>query len=232
MEHWRRQWPHCGGTLIWQLNDCWPVHSWALVDYARRPKASWYYARRFFAPVLLSLVAEGDQILAYVVNERAADLTSRLIIRAWHSDGRELWRHEGEVGIGGASAGLVARVSLPAAVTDTPNAVVIAAELAGAGVDNVLTLAEPKEMALADPILRFTAADEDEGITIALTVERPALGVELSLPGEDADWSDNYLAMLPGRTYRVRVRPARPLRAADVAAALRWRHLAGVGSKP
>ena len=29
VEHYRRRKPHCSGALIWQLNDCWPVLSWA-----------------------------------------------------------------------------------------------------------------------------------------------------------------------------------------------------------
>jgi beta-mannosidase len=31
------------GTLVWQLNDCWPVASWSVKDYYdRQPKAAWY----------------------------------------------------------------------------------------------------------------------------------------------------------------------------------------------
>lgn len=38
---WRKQWGegrHCGGALVWQLNDCWPTTSWAIVDYYLRRK--------------------------------------------------------------------------------------------------------------------------------------------------------------------------------------------------
>jgi beta-mannosidase len=53
VEYWRRN--RCtGGALYWQLNDCWPVASWASLDYFGRWKALHYAARRFYAPVLLS----------------------------------------------------------------------------------------------------------------------------------------------------------------------------------
>ncbi|MGN0977961.1 MAG: glycoside hydrolase family 2 protein, partial [Faecousia sp.] len=54
VEHWRRNRGQCMGAIIWQLNDCWPVASWASIDYFGRWKALHYYAKRFFAPVLIS----------------------------------------------------------------------------------------------------------------------------------------------------------------------------------
>lgn len=59
VEHWRRHRGQCMGTLIWQLNDCWPVTSWASIDYYGRWKALHYYEKRFFAPVLVSCEEEG-----------------------------------------------------------------------------------------------------------------------------------------------------------------------------
>ena len=60
VEHFRRNRGRCMGTVIWQLNDCWPVASWSSVDYTGRLKALHYYARRFFAPVMVSCEEEGE----------------------------------------------------------------------------------------------------------------------------------------------------------------------------
>lgn len=55
---WRRQWGqqrHCGGALVWQLNDCWPVISWAIVDYFLRKKPAYYAMRRALAPIAVAV---------------------------------------------------------------------------------------------------------------------------------------------------------------------------------
>ena len=59
-EHWRRNRGRCMGTIYWQINDCWPVASWSSIDYFGRWKALHYFARRFFAPVMISCCEEGE----------------------------------------------------------------------------------------------------------------------------------------------------------------------------
>ena len=60
VEHFRRYRGRCMGTLYWQLNDIWPVTSWASIDYDGRFKGLQYMAKRFFAPVLLSCEEVGE----------------------------------------------------------------------------------------------------------------------------------------------------------------------------
>lgn len=58
---WRRQWGderHCGGALLWQLNDCWPTISWAIVDYFLNPKPAFYAVRRVLNPIAVGVRRE------------------------------------------------------------------------------------------------------------------------------------------------------------------------------
>ncbi|RAL67969.1 hypothetical protein DID88_008693 [Monilinia fructigena] len=57
---WKRQWKgpgkeYCGGALVWQINDCWPVTSWAIVDYYLRPKHAYYTVKREMALISLGI---------------------------------------------------------------------------------------------------------------------------------------------------------------------------------
>lgn len=69
VEHFRRNRGRCMGCVYWQLNDCWPAASWSSIDYGGRWKALHYFARRFFAPVLLSCEEEGALTWSMDVNE-------------------------------------------------------------------------------------------------------------------------------------------------------------------
>ena len=60
VEHFRRNRGRCMGAVYWQLNDCWPVASWSSIDYFGCRRSGDYYAKRFFAPLLLSCQEEGQ----------------------------------------------------------------------------------------------------------------------------------------------------------------------------
>ena len=60
VEHFRRHRGRCMGAVVWQLNDNWPVASWAGIDYYGRWKALHYAECRMFAPVLISCEETGE----------------------------------------------------------------------------------------------------------------------------------------------------------------------------
>ena len=60
VEHMRRNRGRCMGALYWQLNDCWPVASWASIDGYGRYKALHYEAKRFFEPIHISCAEIGE----------------------------------------------------------------------------------------------------------------------------------------------------------------------------
>lgn len=47
---WFRSLPECGGTVVWQLNDCWPAISWAVVDDHGWRKPAYHALQRAYAP--------------------------------------------------------------------------------------------------------------------------------------------------------------------------------------
>ena len=49
------------GTLYWQINDIYPVASWASIVYYGRFKALQYAAKRFYSPILISCQEIGEK---------------------------------------------------------------------------------------------------------------------------------------------------------------------------
>jgi len=75
VEHWRCLEDRCRGMIVWQLNDCWPVVSWAAIDGDGRLKPVWYELRRVYAERLLSvqpaLTGSPGALVAVAVNDSA-----------------------------------------------------------------------------------------------------------------------------------------------------------------
>ncbi|MEU4663401.1 glycoside hydrolase family 2 protein [Micromonospora chalcea] len=71
VEHFRSHRPVCAGTVVWQLNDCWPVTSWSAIDGDGRRKPLWYALRRAYADRLLTVQPRDGRPALVAVNETA-----------------------------------------------------------------------------------------------------------------------------------------------------------------
>jgi beta-mannosidase len=60
VEHFRRNRGKCMGTVVWQLNDIWPVASWASIDYYGRWKALHSMEKKIFEPIHISCEDIGE----------------------------------------------------------------------------------------------------------------------------------------------------------------------------
>lgn len=89
-EHWRRNKGRCNGAMFWQLDDCWPVCSWASIDYYGNYKALQYSARHFNAPVTVSILDEKNDIYIYALNDTLADVSAEIKYRLLTFDGESV----------------------------------------------------------------------------------------------------------------------------------------------
>ncbi len=225
VEYWRRNRACTSGALYWQLNDCWPVASWASLDYFGRWKALHYSARRFFAPVLLS--AEETAYTTYQADylfqpkpgpSVSLHLTNDLV-ETWHGmvrwsfetlDGQVLESGTEQLSVEGLNAQLVASPNLEGKV-DALNerSVVLVYELIQ-GEERVslgvLTFVPSKHLALSDPQLAVEVAEGVGAYEIAVSATSLARYVQLSLESTDeafGAFSDNFFDVPAGRTICV-----------------------------
>jgi beta-mannosidase len=207
VEHWRRHRNRVSGTLIWQLNDCWQVASWSSLDYFGRWKALHYAAKRFYAPVLLSVEDDGTRMAIHVTS----DLT-----QSW--DGLVRWRLEDVTGnvILSDEHRFTAKP-----LADTPiqsfdfadkvddtnkRKIVFVAELWKDDKrleTSVSYFAPIKHLALTDPKLKVDVTLSGNVLTFDVSAQSLAPFVELALDGVDVVFSDNYFDVPAGMSVKV-----------------------------
>lgn len=217
VEHWRRNRGRCMGAIIWQLNDIWPVASWASIDYYGRWKALHYAAKRFFAPVMISAEEEGElsqnpKINEYhpapleksfrlnVCNETLRNVTGEVVWALRTPDGAIVRQNQQTLTIPAMSAKWLDKV-------DCADASLTGHYVSFAFVVDDVALSEgtcifcaPKHFEFVDPRLTL----ETRGDTLVVTSH--AYAKQVWLESEDADLllDDNAFDMNPG-TKVVRV---------------------------
>lgn len=193
---WRRRWRGPGGyavagALVWQLDDCWPVTSWAIVDYAHRPKAACGAIRRCLAPLALGLARDEDGADVWAVNGTLAAVQAQLELRTWTIAGEAVAVERVQVTLEPNRA-----TELGSFGFDPGGALVLDARLR-VGDEVVAREAlwpEPfKHYRLPDPLIVVDLAGPE---TIRVRTVRPAKGVLLSA-GDGVVWSDNMLDLMP-----------------------------------
>ncbi|MEU6407034.1 glycoside hydrolase family 2 protein [Streptomyces sp. NPDC046985] len=130
VEHWRSHWPRCAGTILWQLNDCWPATSWAAVDGDGREKPLYHELKRLYADRLLTFQRRDGRLVLAAVNQSPAPWTCQARVR--RLDARS--GHGGELHVPvRAAARSVALIPLPdeAAVLADPRREFLVADADG-----------------------------------------------------------------------------------------------------
>ncbi len=222
VEAWRGRKFSTAGALIWQLNDCWPVSSWSLVDYYGRKKAAWWWSRSFFAPLLVNLEPGKTGVGVRVVSDCPEKRTGSVRLACYSLAGEKRGGVEFEVAIPANASTLLETIPYEAlgikldgegapvikenGLTQIVDSVsrelaesVIFAELeSGQRYRNHLAFAKLRDLPLADPQIALRV----EGKRITLRAKTPAFGVFLE-PERDVDLSSNCLVMEPDAEYVV-----------------------------
>ncbi|TPQ23451.1 glycoside hydrolase family 2 protein [Streptomyces sporangiiformans] len=110
IEYWRSHWPVCAGTIVWQLNDCWPVTSWAAIDGDGREKPLYHELKRLYADRLLTLQVRDQRLTVAAVNQSADPWSSSLTLRRMSVEGGVVAETTSELAAG---ARAVARTPVP-----------------------------------------------------------------------------------------------------------------------
>jgi beta-mannosidase len=199
--------PRCMGALYWQLNDCWPVASWSSLDYFGRWKALHYAAKRFYAPLLLSVADNGKTVKIHVTSDRVEPVDVRIRWRLETLDGKCISSGEQPAHAMALADTLVGSYDLAPFISQAEQRnVVFVAEMWQAGkllAQTITPFVANKHLELRDPELSVQTHVEGSTLSVKVSARTLARFVELSIAGIDAVFSDNYFDIPAGGTVTV-----------------------------
>ena len=228
---WKRQWKgpgreYCGGTLVWQINDCWPVTSWSICDYYLRPKHAYFTVKREMAPISIGMtrrehkhpkdkytrvnIETKTQIEVWGSNLTLEDLTVDCVLKAWDVEtGKETYSKT----VAEALA-LPENRSTEVVATDVPvnkagdeaRTVVAAYFLQnGKQIARYVNWPEPLKYLHLQKPKELKAELSSDGKFVEVSAEVPVKGVALESEGDNVKFDDNLVDIVPGEVVSIGV---------------------------
>jgi len=210
IESHRRAMPLNMGSLVWQINDCWPVASWSSSDYFHRWKALQYEIKRSFEPVIISAYSSGENTCITVVSDKLTDSKSVLELQVIDFSGKRLLTRTLPVVVkaNGVTAVLTSKTN---ELTANTGGAFLSMTLKTGGVlvaQKNYYFTQPKNLNLPKPVISTRIEKQASNWVIRLKSDVLAKDVYLNSPGVEGFFSDNYLDLLPGKETVLTFTPA------------------------
>jgi beta-mannosidase len=233
---WKREWrgprkEYCGGALVWQINDCWPVTSWSICDYYLRPKHAYYTVKREMAPLSLGVTRREhkhprdkhtrvnidvqSRIEIWGSNLQLEDVTGDLVVRAFDVETGEVTYDETVEKaflLPKNQSTEMAAFDVPVKEKGREARTIVAAYLVnaeGKQLARYINWPEPlKYLHLQKP--KQLEAKLAEGNTVVrISAEVPIKGLALECADDGVHFEDNLVDIVPGETVEIAVRGAK-----------------------
>ncbi|KAF3764256.1 family 2 glycoside hydrolase [Cryphonectria parasitica EP155] len=238
---WKRQWQGPGkeysaGALVWQINDCWPVTSWSIVDYYLRPKHAYFTVKREMAPLSIGITRREHRHPRDKYTRVDVDVHS--VIEIWGSNltldhvkvdcvlkafdvetGEETFSEKAQSDIllkENRSTEILA-MDVPVVHKDKGGeeartvvaAYLIAADGTGKQLARYVNWPEPLKYLHLQKPSRLKAVLNEEGNAIEVSAEVPVKGLALECEDNEVKFEDNLVDIVPGEVVSIGVKGAK-----------------------
>jgi beta-mannosidase len=209
VEHWRRNRGRCMGAVYWQLNDCWPVASWASIDSFGRWKALHYAAKRFYSPILASACEEGTSVSLHVTNDTLNKVNGFMKWRLVDAITENvIMKNEREDVIEPLTSDEIEKLDFSKVLDTDEKRRNSYLEFKLTEEDSILSsgivlFVPAKHFSFKNPELGINIKEEPDRFVISLTSKKLAKYIELDLKITDGVLSDNYFDMSGGETREI-----------------------------
>ena len=206
LEHWRRRMFDTAGALFWMYADCWgTTGGWTIVDYYLRLKPSYFYVKRAFEPVHISL-REASSIEVWVTNDTYNTYPVDIEYGIKTFDGEELIKERKQEKLSVGEARIIGKLDTTGISQKQRSRVFCYAKVYSKNrliSQNRCFLVDFKELELLQLNLRTILTKISKCVyRLELSSEKFAWMVKIGLP-EGASLNDNYFDIFPGESHQV-----------------------------
>ncbi|MBE6273262.1 MAG: glycoside hydrolase family 2 protein [Bacteroidaceae bacterium] len=227
IEAHRRNRPYCMGSLYWQLNDSWPVVSWSSIDYYGNWKAMHYQGKRAFAPVLLNVFQEGDDLCFYTLSDELKDYKdATLQWKLMDFNGKVLNKKTVKGEVPANVSAVFHKETYSDWATDPTRTLLLVTlkDRQGKVLSEVIHyFSFPKDQELPDAKVSYKIKTFDGKCEVTLSAKQLARDIFVEIPVQGAKFTDNFFDLLPGQTKKITITSDKIKKAEPVA--LKIRHL-------
>ncbi len=207
-EFWRRNTGRCNGAIYWQYNDCWPVASWAGIDYRKQFKAVQYRARHFNKVICVSAEMHKHDAIVSVINDLPTKFFGTLRWRLVDFTGNVIHTKDMQVNVEKNSAAKVDRVTFKQYLKDFKlqgSALILELHDLDGNVISTLSnlLVADKEAELRKPTIKTAISAKGGVASLSLTTDTFTRFAFVEIEGVLTPLSDNFIDIEGGKTVEL-----------------------------
>ena len=209
VEHMRRNRGRCMGSTYWQLNDSNPIISWSSIDYNGRWKALHYYAKRFYAPVLLSVNEENIASVAFNISNEKTTAVNGALSWSLRDNASNILASGGcEVTVAPLSAAYCLNLDLSGNVCSVEDRRTKYLQYTFVENGHITSqgsslFVQPKHFKFIDPKLHVRVSQDESKFYIHLTAEAYVKSLFIDHGQSDCRFSDNWIDIHGNETITV-----------------------------
>jgi beta-mannosidase len=206
VEHYRRRMPHCGGTLVWQLNDCWPGLSWSVLDYYGFGKASYFYLKRAYSPVLASFKAlDNGGIELWITNATLRRVHDQISVRLSSFSHEHVWEETELVSVPAQRSQRIATWDLSQLTSDARHFLSVrSGTMVFPQNRHFFVSIQNLQRPVPAPVTTITAISYHQ-LQVTVHADAYAYFVHARVPYETSRFSDNYVDIEPGEQRTITI---------------------------
>lgn len=206
IEAHRRTMPYNMGSLMWQINDCWPVASWSSCDYYKRWKALQYELKRSFEPVIITGFEDKGRTSISIVSDKLKPISGTLELEIHDFSGKLIKKQSIPVNVAAANASTNIFEASTSELTNAVEGNYALIRFLSEGKEiarKVHFFTQPKNLTLQKPEIQSKITKKADVLLISLKTNTLAKDVFLNFEGDEGFFEDNYFDLLPGETKTI-----------------------------